>query len=302
MIERNQRKSLIFALLCVLLWATVASAFKLLLVKVDFKTALLPINIFSFLFFFSLCVKTNSIKDLINFDKKNILKSVIMGFLNPFLYYNLLFYGYSNLSGQVALVTNYSWSIFLVVISALLGFNKLSLVNVFVLVIGFLGVAVIGYNPNQEVKFDIIPFIGLLFSAIIWALYWLFSAKDERKSEVKLASYFFFGGIYHLLYWVANLFQNEQTVDFVVSLEYVLLVIYIALFEMGLTFYLWEKAVSYSENITLTTNLIFITPFLSVLILSQVTGEIIQFSTIIGLLLIVISIILQRFTKTNMKN
>jgi drug/metabolite transporter (DMT)-like permease len=70
---------------------------------------------------------------------------------------------------------------------------------------------------------------------------------------------------------------------------------YIGIFEMGLTFFLWLKALSLSSNTAKVSNLIFLSPFISLIIISLILKETITHSTVIGLILIISGILIQRF-------
>jgi len=70
--------------------------------------------------------------------------------------------------------------------------------------------------------------------------------------------------------------------------------IYVGIFEMGLTFLLWNKALELTDNTAVISNLIFFTPFLSLLFIRSVLKESIHYATFIGLLLIVFSNLLQK--------
>ncbi len=70
--------------------------------------------------------------------------------------------------------------------------------------------------------------------------------------------------------------------------------VYIGLFEMGITYILWLKALSMSRTTAQVGNLIYLSPFLSLIIIQLVVGEQIAVSTILGLILIVSGIALQK--------
>ena len=69
---------------------------------------------------------------------------------------------------------------------------------------------------------------------------------------------------------------------------------YVGLFEMGITFLFWLKAMKTATNTALISNLIFISPFISLLLLSAIIGETIYVSTIVGLALIITGLLVQR--------
>ena len=69
--------------------------------------------------------------------------------------------------------------------------------------------------------------------------------------------------------------------------------VYVGLFEMGITFVFWLTALRLSTSAARIGNLIYITPFLSLVFLRLVIGEKIHLATWVGLTMIVGSIILQ---------
>jgi drug/metabolite transporter (DMT)-like permease len=69
--------------------------------------------------------------------------------------------------------------------------------------------------------------------------------------------------------------------------------LYIGAFEMGITFLLWQTALSLSKNITRTSNLIYLMPFISLLFIQGVLNERIEITTIPGLILIIGGVLLQ---------
>jgi len=64
---------------------------------------------------------------------------------------------------------------------------------------------------------------------------------------------------------------------------------------MGLTFFIWQQALSLARSAASIGNLIYLTPFLSLLILSRLLGERILPATLWGLLLIIAGILLQQY-------
>ncbi len=70
--------------------------------------------------------------------------------------------------------------------------------------------------------------------------------------------------------------------------------IYVGLFEMGITFLIWLKALSFSRTTAQVANLILLSPFLSLALLNLVVGEEIYISSGVGLMLIVAGIVIQK--------
>ncbi|WP_419631493.1 DMT family transporter, partial [Thiolapillus sp.] len=70
--------------------------------------------------------------------------------------------------------------------------------------------------------------------------------------------------------------------------------VYVGMFEMGLTFLLWLKALQLTRRTVRIANLIYLSPFLSLVLIHYLVGEEILASSYLGLLLIVAGVLLQR--------
>ena len=128
----------------------------------------------------------------------------------------------------------------------------------------------------------------VLASTVIWALFWIYNVKDPRPALVKLFLNFAFGLLFMLTYW---LFFMEHTLP---PREGLLGAAYAGVFEMGLTFFLWLRALSLAERTAQIANLIFITPFGALVCIHFAVDEPIYPSTLAGLALIVAGIVIQK--------
>ncbi|MFZ6044041.1 EamA family transporter, partial [Vibrio natriegens] len=70
---------------------------------------------------------------------------------------------------------------------------------------------------------------------------------------------------------------------------------YVGLFEMGITFVLWINALKMTRNTARISNLIFIAPFISLMLLATIIGEEIHSSTLLGLVMIIIGLLCQQW-------
>ena len=94
---------------------------------------------------------------------------------------------------------------------------------------------------------------------------------------------------------MAYLLVKQETI--IIKPEAMLASIYIGFFEMGITFFFWMKALSLSKQTAKINNLVFLSPFLSFFFIALVLKENIQFMSIIGLIVIILGIILQKLIK-----
>jgi drug/metabolite transporter (DMT)-like permease len=125
-------------------------------------------------------------------------------------------------------------------------------------------------------------------SSVIWAVFWIYNVKDERDEVVRLFLNFAFGSTF--IFLSVLIFARVK----IPSVSGILAAAYVGLFEMGITFLLWLKALKLSKTTAHVTNLIYLVPFFSLVVISFAVGEKILFSTIIGVIFIVAGIILQK--------
>ena len=72
------------------------------------------------------------------------------------------------------------------------------------------------------------------------------------------------------------------------------LAVYSGAFEMGITFLLWIKAMKLSQSNDRISNLVYIAPFISLIFIHFLVGEKIFVTSVIGLSLIVLGIIMEK--------
>ena len=286
----NQKRAFFYALVAVLLWSTAASAFKISLRYIDVPPLLLFASLVSTAAFFVQLLLSGKIALLKTLSKKDCLTSALLGFLNPFLYYAVLTKAYDILRAQEAMTINWIWPIMLVLLSIPLLHQKIKLRSIFAITISFLGVFIIATGGDiRGFQFsNPTGFLLALGSTVIWSLFWIYNVKDKRDEAVGLFLNFAFGSVYIL---TAILLFAEKKLP---CLNGILGAIYIGLFEMGVTFLVWLRALKSAKTTAHVANLIFLAPFFSLVVIHFVVGEKIFSSTIIGLVLIVGGIILQK--------
>jgi len=242
------------------------------------------------LVFFVVIIGQGKVKDLFAVSLAGLGKSALMGALNPFAYYLILFEAYSRLPAQVAQPLNMIWPITLALLSAPMLHQKITGRNMTAILISFMGVIFISSQGSLEgmAHTDLTGALLAVGSSIIWSLFWILSVMDKREELFKLFWNFAFGLVYLLL--TAIVFTDFQ----LPHLTAIPAAVYIGLFELGITYILWMKAMQLSENNAKTGNLIFLSPFLSLLFIHFILGEIIYLTTFIGLALIISGIWFQQ--------
>ena len=283
-------KATIYALCSVILWSTVATAFKLGLKTLSPLYLILTASIVSLLTFFVVILFQGKLKELFVVSLVGLGKSALLGALNPFAYYLILFQAYSLLPAQVAQPLNMIWPITLALLSVPLLKQKITVRNFIAILISFVGVVFISSQGSFSgmANTNMTGALLAIGSSVIWSLFWILSVLDKREEIFKLFWNFAFGIIYLLI--TALLFTDFRLPD----PTGIPAAVYIGLFELGVTYILWMKAMQLSENNAKTGNLIFISPFMSLLFIHFILGETIYFTTFIGLAFIISGIWFQQ--------
>jgi drug/metabolite transporter (DMT)-like permease len=281
------------ALLAVMLWSTVAVAFKIALAYMDYIQLLFISSAISTFFLFGTLLVRKRFYLLFTYSRNQYLNSILLGILNPFAYYIVLFKAYSILPAQLAQPLNYTWPVVLVLLSAPLLKQKLHFKSVVAILISFFGVYIIAMRDNFF-DFKIEQPLGIFLasgSSVIWALFWIFNVKDSRSEVEKLALSFFFSMFFTSL---ALCFFSEIQIP---DAKGMLAAVYVGFFEMGFTFILWLMALQMAERSDKISNFVYISPFFSLIWIHLVLKESIFNTTLIGLFLIIAGILVQQFTK-----
>lgn len=293
MSEKSQSRAMLLGLSAVLLWSTVATAFKLSL------QTLSPLQLLGWSGLFSTLVLAVAVSwqhrwgELLQQLRRRPGYYVAMGALNPFLYYLVLFRAYDLLPAQQAQALNYTWALTLALLAVPLLKQKLHRVDIIAMLLGYLGALVIATRGNLlALEFDSLPGVALaLGSTLIWALYWILNTRAEGAPAVTLLLCFLLGTP---MVWALMAWQGELVVP---SLQGLLGAAYVGLFEMGVTFLLWLGAMRAATHVSRISNLIFLSPFLSLVFIRLFLNEPIVPATFVGLALIVGAVVLQQKMK-----
>ena len=289
----NQSKAYSLALISIAFWSTMGTAFKLTLNYLSPGMLLLIATFVAFIFLGIVVVIKGKITSLKKITLKQTLNSALMGLFNPFLYYLVLFEAYNRIPAQEGVALNYIWPVVLVIFSIIFLKQHINLLSVLAIIVSFIGTLVIASHGDfTEFRFSNTTGVLLaISSAFFWASFWIINMKDPREAVVKMFVNFAFGAIY-ILIW--NIYKNNIVLPPVNGL---LGAIYIGVFEMGLTFVLWLTALKLSTNTARVSNLVFISPFISLILVSFFVGEKILPATVIGLAIIVSGISIQQYSQ-----
>lgn len=280
---KNQTHAMLFGLGAVLLWSTVATAFKLSLRDLSPVQLLFIACSISVLVLAMVLVIQGRWRWVFALSRRQYLQSVGMGLINPCLYYFLLFGAFDRLPAQEAQPLNYTWALVLAYLSVPFLGQRLRTSDIVAGLICYSGVVVIATRGDVlSLTFsDPLGVALALGSTLIWASYWIIATRDRRDPVVGLFLNFLCGLPFIAIACAMTDGFGFSTVGGVSG------AIYVGVFEMGVAFVFWSYAMKKAENTARVSNLIFISPFLSLVFIYFILGEVILASTYTGLILIV---------------
>jgi drug/metabolite transporter (DMT)-like permease len=290
------KQSYIYAGLAVFFWSTIPTVFKIGLGELDVLTLLTIATFTSTIVLFIIVIAGKKFELLRKTARKDILVSALLGLINPFIYYIILLQAYKLLPAQVAQPLNMIWPIILVFLSVPVLKQKIPLKSFAALFISFAGVYIISSqgNPLHPGKSDTTGVLLATGSSVFWALYFIFNMKDKRDESVKLFTNFLFASVYLL---IAILISGKS--DTLISFKGAAASVYVGIFEMGITFYFWLKALQMAATSDKVSNLVYLAPFVSLVFVHFIIKEPVYYTTPAGLLLIIAGIFVQnRRSKT----
>jgi len=288
--QDTDRRAVKLGLGAVMLWSTVATAFSLSL------QYLTPLQLVTLATFFSWCFFAIRLSAPERWRALRVTSSkaratgLLVGWLNPGLYYLVLFAAYDRLPAQEAMAINYSWGITLALLAAPLLRQRLSSGALLAACISYSGIVVIA-TRGAPLSLDFAQPLGVglaLLSTLLWSLYWVINTRLSLDPEVKL--FLNFSGalplLLALLWWSGTPFPALWQ-GWAGGL-------YVGLFEMGLAFVLWMGAMKATNSTLRISSLIFLSPPLSLVLIWVIAGEPAKATTLIGLMLILFGLWLQR--------
>ena len=252
-------------------------------------------SIFSTIILFIIIVYQRKVNDVKNHILKNYKKVFLLGLVNPFLYYLVLFKAYDLLPAQEAQAINYTWALMLAFLSVIFLKQKLTIKDIIAGFICYFGVLIIS-TKGEPFSLNFSNADGVFFallSTVLWSMYWIINTKQKSDPLVGLFSNFLISLPLIIIYFILT----QPLI--IPELKGLLAASYVGFFEMGITFLFWLKAMQHTISTAKIANLIFISPFISLIFIHFIGGEEIYLSTIFGLSIIIIGLILQQFKSSN---
>ena len=267
------------ALTAVLLWSTVATGFKLGLMHLAPVQLLFAGSVISWTLFALLA----AIRGRWRIAAGEGRLVIMLGLLNPLGYYLLLFEAYARLPAQVAQPLNYTWAVVLAVLAVPILGQSLTRRTAIGIAVSYLGtVWLIARHPIDPTRsLDTVGILLALTSTVIWALYWLLNARS--RSDSLAIMFWSFTVAVPLLGLICLLGPGSPPL----SRHTLLFGAWVGIVEMGVAFLMWQRAMRLTDHAARIGQLIFVSPFLSLVLIDQVLGEPVGMRSVVALAIIV---------------
>jgi drug/metabolite transporter (DMT)-like permease len=220
---------------------------------------------------------------------------LILGLLNPGLYYWILFQAYDLLPAQDAMAINYTWGLTLPLIASL--FSKIvpTRSEIGLALLSYLGILIIVTDGDLS-AFEFTAPLGVLLallSTVIWGLSWVLNSRfvDTHQLNPEVTLFLNFTAATPILWLLTTLSDGAIALTWASILSG----LYVGLLEMGIAFVLWMNALRLTNNPIRVSSLIFLAPPLSLVLITTVLGEPISQSTLLGLVVILLGLAGQQF-------
>src|SRR6266516_4203431 len=281
-------KSYFYLGLCILSWGLIPVVSKNILVELNNLQTLFYSTVFSCLVMSAIVLFEKKTKVLKSYTINDYVKIGFLGFLGTYLYYILLYAALAITSASEGFILAYTWPILVLVLAFLLLKERLTIKKICAICISFLGIVVIVTHGSifalnfTSLQGDIFALMG----AGVFALFSVLGKKYQYDQVVSVCIYFMIALVF--ITPTLLLFSSLRIPSFHIWLWLLLN----GFLVNGISYIFWFKALEYGETHTIS-NVLYLTPFLSLVYISLFLGEKILFSSIIGLVIFVFGIIFQ---------
>ncbi|MFA5930021.1 MAG: DMT family transporter [Candidatus Micrarchaeia archaeon] len=279
----------LYLALTILLWSATPAVAKLALAEINNVQMLFYNNIVGIIVLSAIIIFQKKQRLFSNYSKGDYLKMLGMGFLGLYLYYIFLYGSFSIAPAGQANMINYLWPVFVVLFSILILKEKFTWKTFLAIFLGFLGAILVVTRGNLSNLQNEYTF-GYFLAFCAAACYGLFSVLGKKLNYDKFTSM--------LVFYVASLLLITPTMlvfsKFIIpqSPTTWLVILFLGGLSNSLGFVFWFKALEKGKTHRMA-NLIYITPFVSLIYVYFLNGEVIPVISIAGLALIIGGVLLQ---------
>ena len=239
-----------------------------------------------------LVVGQRKIASLVRYTLRDYAHLSWLGFLGAFLYYVLLYGAFARTSAAEGFVLAYTWPILVSLLAVPLLGQRLTPVRLIAIAISFCGVVMI-VTRGRMLAFQMENLAGNLLALSGALVFALFSILGRRANyDLTIAAF---------IYFSSALVCAGAAISIVGALPLPSLsvwgwILYNGLLVNGVSYLFWFRALEHGDTF-IVSNLLYLTPALSLPLVRFFLNEPVQASAVSGLILIIAGILLQSWPK-----
>lgn len=224
--------------------------------------------------------------------KEDFLTYLFSGVIGFSIYIVLFTKGAGMVSSSTGSIVIAMVPVFTALLASIFYNEKLKAYQWLAIIIEFIGILVLtSMNGSVSINEGV---LWLLAAALCLATYNLLQRKLTKKyTALEASTYSIFVGTIFLFVFAPKAFQKT----IVAPIEQLFLVSILGIFSSALAYIAWAKAISIAEKTTYVSNYMFVTPFLTTILGFLMIGEVPNYSTVLGGIIILSGIFL--FNKEN---
>lgn len=274
--------------LCVLLWASIPVATKKILVELDSLQTLFYSTILSTLVLGLMLIFQKKTGDLKKYNKSQYSSMFFLGFLGNYMYYVFLYGALSKTTASEGFILTYTWPMLVLILSFVILKDKVTLQKLVGILISFFGIIIITTKGNistfnlTNLQGDILALSG----AFVFALFSVLGKKFNYDKTISVFIYF----LSALIFITPTVLIFSKLVF--PSFDVWMWIIYNGIFVNGISYIFWFKALEGGET-HIVSNLLYLTPFISLIYISIFLNERILISAVVGIVVIVFGVMSQ---------
>ena len=288
----GEKKQIVYAVLTVFLWATMAPAVKLMQDSVPTTEVLFLAGVFSVVFLLGRLIANGKVKEYRTFGAQNYKAVLGLGFLGFFVYEFLYYFGIAQLTASTACILNYLWPIMLVLFSCLILKEPFTTRKVLAMVASFLGVVVLSAGGNDQYgAHPMLGIVGCIVAAVSYGLFSVLNKREDLDQDLCMPIYW---GVTMVSGLIAGFVEGGWTMP---DLKTWLILAWLGVMANAVGYLIWAIALNDSKNSARIANFAFLVPVLSMLLSALILREQIHWNGIVALALILGGILYQSYEK-----
>ena len=288
----GEKKQIVYAVLTVFLWATMAPAVKLMQDSVPTTEVLFLAGVFSVVFLLGRLIANGKVKEYRTFGAQNYKVVLGLGFLGFFVYEFLYYFGIAQLTASTACILNYLWPVMLVLFSCLILKEPFTTRKVLAMVASFLGVVVLSAGGNDQYgAHPVLGIVGCIVAAVSYGLFSVLNKREDLDQDLCMPIYW---GVTMVSGLIAGFVEGGWTMP---DLKTWLILAWLGVMANAVGYLIWAIALNDSKNSARIANFAFLVPVLSMLLSALILREQIHWNGIVALALILGGILYQSYEK-----